>query len=1030
MNSMRALVLSLFVCGQVLAEPLSCVAQTAGTAGVRAEGFAELISNLLVTCNSGEPAPAGSPLRIRVLTVTALDGVDITSPDLATGANGTWTDAALLVDEPPPRDIQVCAAPDGVCPGTGSGNGIGVYSSRAPNLYQGKRTSANSIQFTFPWDDPGDLTSRIIRITNLRINANQIALKGLGQFRMNLTWDGPLIFDSRNLIPGVAYGSLGVSTALTFQAGGSPVRAPVGILRLIENNSLVLRRRTIRLPLGDADPRVAHLAPVPAEPQDIAGTIYQTETGFYRYPAYDPPFPAIPGRGDLSRMGLAGHGTRLLARFSGIPSGTSIWVQGRVPIQVLNSSNRSGTATLISSAGLGDEPFSPAPLDSEGFGELVSSNGEAVAVWEVVNADTTAIEELRIAVLARYPAGAATPSARVDLGPARTNASQPVPSFSIQGGTAANCAPTARVRNTIPASGGTAEIEVDTQPGCDWFFVPPDTSWIQLDSTRRFWQGKGVARAEVQANTGPPRSATARIASSPFSIPVTIHQAGAGTAMPAPSILAPLPLQAIPSQAVTLSWQAVAGATGYSILVTQGFDQVLHSAVAAPNTSTLLSVPFGFSRVWVRSCSGGYNDSQCGPYAQRDFQVVTGVVPSGPAVVVNPTAGAVLTQSTNEFRWQPVSGAAHYLVEVWAYSRLAAAVRVDAPATSTILTLRDGQYDLRVHPCAQGCNFGQGVPFTVSFAGGPSAAPSISTATITGGNRLDVAWSPVPWADLYQVQVVQAGAGPGGGALTVAARQVSTTSVQLPVPAGPASVLVAGCNGNGCGPSSSPVAIQVPGPNPSVPTIGTPMAGAITAGPTVLFTWNRIPGDNGSNTTYRLYVADLARSATAADVYTQANFAAVQMRTDGRRYDAVVVANPGLPSQAQGPPSGFQVLGRTPFAPALVSPGHGSQVRQGQVRLGWASTGWRDNSGGPFQYYVTSIGGANSFSGVASGNFVELPLSAINGQPTGYSAVIRACALPDYVAYFPCLLESPDINWGPWSNTVGGPGVTSFTVIP
>ncbi len=43
------------------------------------------------------------------------------------------------------------------------------------------------------------------------------------------------------------------------------------------------------------------------------------------------------------------------------------------------------------------------------------------------------------------------------------------------------------------------------------------------------------------------------------------------------------------------------------------------------------------------------------------------------------------------------------------------------------------------------------------------------------------------------------------------------------------------------------------------------MAGAWVTGPTVLFTWNRVPGDTGSNTTYRLYVADLATSGTAAE---------------------------------------------------------------------------------------------------------------------------------------------------------------------
>ena len=103
----------------------------------------------------------------------------------------------------------------------------------------------------------------------------------------------------------------------------------------------------------------------------------------------------------------------------------------------------------------------------------------------------------------------------------------------------------------------------------------------------------------------------------------------------------------------------------------------------------------------------------------------------------------------------------------------------------------------------------------------------------------------------------------------------------------------------------------------------------------MLFTWSRIPGDNGSNTTYRLFVQDLSRETVAFDVYTTANFYGGYFKAEGARYDALVVANPG-PSQVVGPAVGFLVAGQSPTAPTMVQPAHNSTVRPGNIQLGWS----------------------------------------------------------------------------------------------
>ena len=57
------------------------------------------------------------------------------------------------------------------------------------------------------------------------------------------------------------------------------------------------------------------------------------------------------------------------------------------------------------------------------------------------------------------------------------------------------------------------------------------------------------------------------------------------------------------------------------------------------------------------------------------------------------------------------------------------------------------------------------------------------------------------------------------------------------------------------------------------------------------------------------------------------------------------------------------------------------------------------------------------------GIFVQVPLAAVNGQPTVYSGIVRACP-----AGQTCVSGS-DAGWGPWSSAAGS-GAISFTVTP
>jgi hypothetical protein len=250
------------------------------------------------------------------------------------------------------------------------------------------------------------------------------------------------------------------------------------------------------------------------------------------------------------------------------------------------------------------------------------------------------------------------------------------------------------------------------------------------------------------------------------------------------------------------------------------------------------------------------------------------------------------------------------------------------------------------------------------------------------------------------------------------------------VPVGNLQIVVAGCSGDGCGPQSAPFLVSPTGSNPAAPNIGTPMTGTIVAGPVVLFSWSRIPGDDATNTIYRLFVQDLSRQATALDVYTRDNFFAAYFTAEGARYDALVIANPGT-SQVVGPAVGFNVSGASSTAPTMAQPAHQGltplpvaglvgNVTQGNLQLGWTPVAGATL----YEYYIAVLGQSQStVRGVTPGLLVQVPLVATNGQPTVYSGIVRAC--PAGATCQPGL----EAGWGPWSVSAG-PGVTNFTVVP
>jgi hypothetical protein len=371
-----------------------------------------------------------------------------------------------------------------------------------------------------------------------------------------------------------------------------------------------------------------------------------------------------------------------------------------------------------------------------------------------------------------------------------------------------------------------------------------------------------------------------------------------------PSITNPSSGQTIGVEGVSFAWTAVGGATDYDLRVLNASTQAVvftGTLSGGGSTSTLIGLPNNGGYTFrVRACRAPVSDATCGAFASRNFTVSL-VAPSAAPTITFPAPGAMFTTSQQTLQWTTVAGNP-VLPDMFYEVRLTnrntglteLQLRTIHPTAQTDVILASLPYRMQVRACQAACGpYSAAVDFSVALGAVPTDAPTITNATVSNGNTLDVSWTSVAGAEWYQVQVVQPRpAGPGGGALTVAARQVTGTSVTLPVPAGQASVIVAACNGDGCGPHSTAVVVTPAGPNPSSPQLGSPLDGSVVNGPSILFTWSRIPGDTG-NTVYRLYVQDMSRQRAAVDAYTTQNFFAALLNAEGGKYGALVIANPG-----------------------------------------------------------------------------------------------------------------------------------------
>jgi len=361
-----------------------CTANAAVTPLVRAEGLAELVGDLVLNCNGGVPTPPGT--AVPQVNFRIFLNVNVTSRLL----DGNWNEAILAIDDPAPANQRPC--PENNCALTGVGapgiNYSGAGANGPVNVFQGTWISPNAVEWLgVPVDPPGTAGTRVIRITNVRANANQLGVSGTlipSNIIMNISATGTTSVPINNPTQVVAFVQDGMSFSVvkntsflqcetaSAAADGAPCQADL-FLRYQENFASAFKQRFFTQ------------AGQQPQSQNIFGAAYNTENGFHNTMA------TFSNAHNIQGAGVALQGTRLLARFNAVPAGTTVRVWSKNALQgqggCVASDDELDDATPQNFARVND-------ADSLGAGGTATttpewrsvslSGGTGTATWEVV----------------------------------------------------------------------------------------------------------------------------------------------------------------------------------------------------------------------------------------------------------------------------------------------------------------------------------------------------------------------------------------------------------------------------------------------------------------------------------------------------------------------------------------------------------------------------------------------------------------------------------------------------------------------
>ena len=405
----------------------SCVGNAGVPPIVRAEGLTELVGDLVLNCTGGTPTAAGS--SVPQANVQIFLNTNVTSRLVA----DPWSEALLMIDEPTAAAQRYCSVNGGCAiPGVGANAGFdGIFDGvdydqpsgldgMVPNVFQGRNAGANSIVWLgVPIDPPGTNATRVIRITNIRANANQLGVSSTlipTQIVMFISVTGTTSVPINNpqqtvafIQPGLSFSTrqavnsylqcVSFNSAAATDSSKALVNGMGTIVRFSEGFASAFKRRNAANYVdGDT-------SPTPTD-QNVPGAIYNTESGFLN----QAPLIANGSINGLAAAGLADHGTRLMARFANVPAGVVLYASlypvatcsdcGPSSRPAITAARAATTSTLtmarlVTTDANGGGSFSrvtgtnSSPVDggAASAAPIALNNGAGMATWEVLQAD-------------------------------------------------------------------------------------------------------------------------------------------------------------------------------------------------------------------------------------------------------------------------------------------------------------------------------------------------------------------------------------------------------------------------------------------------------------------------------------------------------------------------------------------------------------------------------------------------------------------------------------------------------------------
>jgi len=552
-----ALALLALFAGLANAQLMSCTAAPGSTPFIRNEGFTELVGDIVVTCTGGAAQTGTTTSNPNLLgSITIYLNAPVTSRLLGISTTGNNpSEATLLIDDPTTNATPMTQAEQAAnggtvypvvgcaifatCAGTVAAPSNGVYfaTPTTANAFPGT-VSASGTSITWngiPVIPPGTTNttfSRTFRITNVRVNANNLAAGSISAGSTAVNAVVVLQANSQPLVNGTSVQVASAVASLTtgFATGLGPSSSAANLLACSSTQTFLFGNNPVFKSLTYTDTfATAFKTKVATGGQSVPGGNSGTESGW------------VPTGGNIFggsyTPGLADYGTRLKAVFKNIPANATVWVPTMNTVSGSSSNptavTSGATAQLIASETAVFSPVGNGANQTVGTGTAVyvpipNINGTSIAVWEITQASGVPTTlNFPIAILYNSITSTSNP---VTLGTVTVNQSYaPTPASGVFAGSATTTLPNGAAASaslTIPrfADTGTDKAFININ-ACRTVLLYPFVS-----SAAGFETGIGIANTSQDPFGTAAQSGTCTLnfygSGAPSPAPVTASIAG------------------------------------------------------------------------------------------------------------------------------------------------------------------------------------------------------------------------------------------------------------------------------------------------------------------------------------------------------------------------------------------------------------------------------------------------------------------------------------------------------------------------